>query len=106
MKPKKQNRWRRLLRKAANLLERKNWRRGGFSFNKNGYVCDVFSPEACQFCAMGAILSAEGKYGKLSSKAIHEIGNRLNGHTIVSYNDCVATSKYEIIKLFRRAANS
>jgi hypothetical protein len=56
MESKKQNRWRRLIRKAANFMGRHNWHRGTLAKTKMGTLTRVLSDDAVSFCMLGALV--------------------------------------------------
>ena len=59
---KKQNRWRRLLRKAANLLKKSGWCRALRASDNAGHSCPVFDENAVNFCLVGALNRAHGSH--------------------------------------------
>lgn len=65
MKSKKQNRWRRLIRKAANFMKKNMWHTSCMARRvANGIVesyVDVFSDRANSFCMLGAMARVVGK---------------------------------------------
>jgi hypothetical protein len=107
---KKQNRWRRLLRKAANLLERKGWHRGCLARNSTGAKVDIDSPAAESFCLVGAIYKANNESCKdpirdLTSLARLKVSQSIYSKSITGWNDTIASSKEEVIAKLREVAN-
>lgn len=48
-----------LLKGAKEVLTTHHWRRGDLATDSLGQECGATSPEACQFCALGAIARAK-----------------------------------------------
>jgi hypothetical protein len=118
MTEKKQNRWRRLIRKAANILEQNGWIRGELARNKTGKIVDPLNPEACSFCMLGAMNKALGKSVNVWSRehesnpsvynsAIKRFTQEASDRSFMSawgLNDH-AKSKEEVIQIMREVAN-
>lgn len=117
MSEKKQNRWRRLLRKAANILKKSSWCKGTLARDKNGaYVENPLNPTAESFCLVGSLIKAYGKdpfsrYGGYPEMdGPYSIAlNKLRGTfdtslPIWKFND-TAQSKEEVINFMLKVAN-
>jgi hypothetical protein len=130
---KKQNRWRRLLRKAANILKNSGWCSGTRAKTSIGEPTHPLSKHAEQFCLVGALIRANGKnptnaYGSnlnevqktdKENKVYYEAVAHLKSHPRIrtsrigdstagmwEFNDKVAGSKKEVIKVLLETANA
>lgn len=101
-----------------------NWTRHYVARNKDGEVTFSSSPDACQWCAIGAIEAASGSQiipypprdikvemdsalNTLRSAIPAGFSDPRNGGPIVSiYNDAKSTSHDDILKLFDRAISA
>ena len=114
MTDKKQDRWRRLLRGAANVLRRNKWIRGHLAMNEYNQIVGSQNPAAVQFCAVGALKNA----AKYPNEALSYTGTRQTaygkaikaletvvGRDVAVFNDSVAKSKEEVIEAMLKAAN-
>ncbi len=125
----KQNRWRRLLRSAANLLERSGWHQGSCFVGENGFKLPVQQREhACSFCmvgAMGAVAKLPdiehfesesslllGNTGDpVYDKAYREVSRVIINETECTaikpyhFNDRVGMTKEQVVAKLREVAN-
>ena len=112
---KKQNRWRRLLRKAANFFEKgeDNWTKGGVAKNQNDFIVSTLNPTACKFCMIGAIAKCDN-LDIISAPAVLTIGkaskeayrNLLKKGFGLAFNDSDMTTKEQVIAKLREVADS
>ena len=89
--------------KAYEVLEQKGHCKGTFARNVNGKPVGIYDPNACSFCAAGAInLAYEGttkSYEKLdlaASYTFREYGKRLS-----EWNDLPDTTKEQVVSLLK-----
>jgi hypothetical protein len=113
-----------ILRRAAELVE-KGHVKGMLATNRNGFVVNSTSEEACHFCVLGAILRASwdvyqaadfqdcsrtvvrivSEYGK--TKGIIDRRNRaLPGTQVSFWNDADERKPEEVSKLLRDVADA
>lgn len=100
-----------VLLKARDILnDPKAWCKGTFARDKNEKKASPYDPDACQFCATGAILKAESEYDLSSANGLYaeEIIEQQLPCTrkfggIPSYNDALVRTHEEILALFDRA---
>ena len=123
MTAKKHNRWRRLLRKAANVLKTHGWNRVLKAKNSCGHHVDPLDPDANSFCLVGALLRANGKrvesyyHGTVNNytpsdlkenKTYYEAITNLRARTKIGlweFNDKFGTTKEDVIKVLLETAN-
>ena len=116
---KKQARWRRILRRAASLLERTTWIRGTLARDKEGLYANPGDEDACQFCTLGAIahvsnvkvtghgniLYDNAKNAKSCQLAINKLGGAVG--SVWSWNDhTTSLTKDQVVAKLREVANS
>jgi hypothetical protein len=103
----KDNKVLKVLRTARGLVN-KGWTTGALAMNKNGKRVPVKSPEAVNFCAIGALRRAEFKLGTVGAAAQARIELRkalpknAGTNSIVEFNDYSA-GKDGVVALFDRA---
>lgn len=94
-----------LLKRAKLCLEKNKWIRGSLAKKANGQTaCGVLDREAKCFCVMGALYRASGslEYENIVD-AVDILCVANNTNNLVAFNDHVATSKQQILKLFNKA---
>lgn len=112
MTSKKQERWRRLLRKAANVYKKFGWCKGYFAKDATGNDAEVIDPNACSFCIHGALKKAAlvefkdgyAAYKKEYATAFQMLNTRLGGAW--KFNDNMLSSKEEAREAILRVADS
>ena len=87
-----------VLVKARGLIV-KGWCQGVEARDKNGNEVHVNSPEACSWCAVGAIKAAASDYGEYINSLLKVKGVALC-ITIPSWNDQDNQTKAEILSVF------
>lgn len=107
----KLNRVSTILKRAANLLKRKDLSKRLYARDAEGFDVPTVSRNAVAFCAYGAIAriqnlpdgrqGADSDTGKYFSKYIEET---YEDDTVVTFNDNEAHTKDDIIKELRKAA--
>jgi hypothetical protein len=130
---KKQNRWRRLIRKAANVLKRHQWGKNFEAMDSRGKIVGPTHPSACKFCITGALVAAHGRTAidtlgeppnqakKLESvgdfktnkvyyeaiQKLNEKASKLMGQNVMvfTWNDHVCKSQDEAVNLLLDVAN-
>ena len=100
----------RLLRVAREILACDGaWTKGAFARKSDGQPIDPFHPNACSFCALGALDRASkltGLYGVRSqaSRALDEtIGPRSRYYRVVWFNDYSTRTQAQVVALFDKA---
>lgn len=97
------------LRKAADLLRRKDWNRGYYALDKDGSKVGWSSPKAESFCMVGAICHA----GRISldfdfeydlASHIRAISRSQNWHSVTYWNDYKGRTKGQVIKMLEKIA--
>lgn len=102
---------------AAALIET-GWSKGVYARNSEGHIVGTLDPEACRFCALGAILSTlnaspmETVLGALPEVRALEAAlptdfypGRTIPDRISEFNDA-ATDKTAVLALFKEAINA
>lgn len=72
-----------------------------------GNDCDILSPQATCWCAMGILFkleNTEARAGALAWRAINELNVALEGQLVHEFNDEASTAN-EIVALFLATAN-
>jgi hypothetical protein len=100
-----------VLREARELIAMpERWTQGTWARKANGDGVLATNPEACCFCAGGALLKSSSRGRKenrdLFDAAVRLLIAPLNGETwmdIAQFNDRVAKSHDEVLALFDRA---
>jgi hypothetical protein len=92
-----------ILQKARDLLAEKEWTQEVFARDQEGVACDVHSPNAHAFCALGAIArSTPGPYReKLKASRLLRMANETEDLTF--HNDHVCKTKDDVLAWFDRA---
>lgn len=104
---KKQARWRRLLRKAANLLKKNGWCKGAMARNKDNAFTSLFDKSACSFCLVGSIYKANNSYnwgGPMEQAML--AAETLAKDSLSAFNDTTCKSKEQAINFLLKVANS
>ena len=96
-----------LLQAARDLLAKSGWCRGVNAKSERGKWASLASPRACKFCASGAIQRAgieRGASEETISEACQQLGIQASFQSIavglVDFNDTVARSKQDVLRLF------
>ena len=66
-----------ILARAANIIQDRGWTRGSFARDGRGGTIHPFAPEACRFCALGAMRFAAYEalgYGRATATASNKHG--------------------------------
>ncbi len=99
----------RILIDARELIEGEGkWCQGAYAKNGQGWPVSEFSPNACSWCLLGAIL----KLSVCENREItHEVVSLLvkalkvtHSGELVSYNDSPNRKQKEVVSLLRKAA--
>jgi hypothetical protein len=118
MESKKQNRWRRILRRAANLLERGNWVKRSFIIAKDrrAYTSpNELTLDADTFCVLGAVRQSSVTKdepskichaGRIAEQKICNYSWSKKNIGITTFNDRQALDKNEVVNLLRECANA
>ncbi len=85
------------LRKARALIA-KGWTQGTFAKDRDGISVDVNDPDACRFCAAGAVLRVCGS-GSLFDKVL----SGALGGLFPRFNDLPTTKKSDVLRVFDEA---
>lgn len=98
-----------LLRRGAYELTKPGaWIQGNYAEDAEGNDCDILSPQATCWCAMGILFKLEnteaGGPGALAWRAINELNVALEGQLVHEFNDEASTAN-EIVALFLATAN-
>jgi hypothetical protein len=94
-----------VITKAINILQNSKWIRGTSARDASGFGCDPSDKKACQFCAWGA-LAASTKSNNLANIVENEINDVLKIYSLPRFNDTVAKSKRDVIRLFQKTIKS
>lgn len=92
-----------VLKAAKALIEREeNWCIGNFARDKNDEPTRFDDPEACKFCARGALLrvAVHNDYGRANELLIEAVPSKLYGG-VASFND--AKGHADVLKLYDKA---
>ena len=97
-----------ILERAAYIIESNGWTRGAYGRKLNGESVPATSPDACRFCAIGAIrLAAFELLGKTSQRMARESVGVLHETIcadVADWNDNHAPSGYYVVAKMREAA--
>lgn len=91
------------------IRDEKNWCKKVPARNKKGISVYVDSPEACQFCALGALAKvAEANHGRFENNLIYSmtldyLSKQLDWRPITDFNDDPKTTHQDILSLFDKA---
>jgi hypothetical protein len=84
---------------------RKGWAQGHYTVNDKGEPCDVLDPNACRWCAVGAIYAVSETMSDYWS-AINKLKNFLDIDTrggIDVWNDAPERTQAEVIEAMEKA---
>jgi hypothetical protein len=97
-----------ILEKARELIsDESRWTKGEFAINAKGEFVDIMSPEACKFCADGALMRVATGEGGLRDKNYGRAFKKLCAVTpsgfgsIISFND--KATHVQVLEVFDRA---
>jgi len=81
------------------------WVRRYYALDAENHLIAADSPQACKFCAMGAILNTTVGWQESTEDALNVLVQVLptGVERIPVYNDSIAKSKHDIIDKFSRA---
>ncbi len=91
------------------IQDEKSWCKKSPARNKRGIGVFVDSPEACQFCAIGALAKvAEANHGRFENNlvytmALDHLSKQLEWRPITDFNDDPKTTHQDILSLFDKA---
>lgn len=96
----------RVLLKAADIIETKGWHKGDFATDRHGWPVDHDAPEAARFCVFGAAWRAEYELGYRDtgweSPLYAVIGE---GRSITDWNDASKQTRRQVVAKLREAAS-
>ena len=81
------------------LSEKSRWHRGSYAGDAHGNPVPLKSPDACRWCALGAIEVVSGGIFDGAARALY---SAFNGGSFVQWHDGKATHE-QVLKLFSRA---
>lgn len=95
---------------ARELIQNeKNWCKLAPARNKSGACTYLDSPEACKFCAIGALAKvAEANNGRFHNNLVYSmtldhLSKQLDWKSITEFNDDPKTTHQDILSLFDKA---
>lgn len=92
--------WRQLLLAAADLIEKKGWTKG--DYQSHGRYCIM---GAINKVALGKPSTADWKVRIVASARIHLASRMMGCGSIEVWNDSVAKSKAEVLRILRETAS-
>jgi hypothetical protein len=97
---------------ARKLIEKpENWTKGVFARNKAGVPVWTSAPDACSFCAIGAIAKVNGaselwERESLGVSYLNKVCQKKRGMELAQYNNSRYVSHADILRLFDTAIES
>ncbi len=77
-----------IIQNAINVISQpEKWLRGSLCCDKNGIAADPASPEACKWCAVGAIEISRFKYGRSFNGELSYFHNELSDWCLENYSN-------------------
>ncbi len=93
-----------ILKAARKTLVEKGWAKEFYAFTSNGVRCAGWNPDACRFCALGAVQSVRGAAAGLQDGAYNALEAALPaGWTSIAMFNDAAESVDDVLALFDRA---
>lgn len=94
-----------LLKKVIKVLEENKWTKGALARNKYRHKVSYINPNACRFCAVGAMSKAglSGDNRELLNNYFSSVFPDMP--SLVFFNDRPETKKTDVISFFYRAMN-
>ena len=99
-----------ILVRAADIIEDYGWTRGAFARDPNGDKVPETSPDACRFCALGAIRRAtfdvlDGSDHQEAERAANALNETICGaFDVADWNDNYADGGEHVAASLRKAA--
>lgn len=95
--------------KAYELLLQKGWCQGDYALSENGGCVSHTSPNAAQFCLLGAICACY--QGEAREQAVHKVANQIprefhrmrvkEGAILVRWNDTEGRTRPQVVALLK-----
>lgn len=93
-----------ILRRAADLVAQ-GWTQGWYATDANGNAFAPDHPNACKFCAIGAIKNAAAEQGSgYLPDILHHFSKHEGIHDIAEWNDDPSRTQGQVVAALRNAA--
>ena len=91
-----------VLIKARAVLVKKGWNQRSYAQDKDGNETFYASPEACSFCAAGAVMAATSNGGE-RNRAVARLVDLIPWNNVTRWNDDQDRTKRQVLALYTRA---